>query len=731
MLIESTTLLVAGIDANHLLGFPDLQIYTVDTALEAAEYLAHHNPQFLLVDARLLDALRRLDISALPIITVVHDETQGEQTIWQGAQAYILHEDLNRQTLRYVFRHVLESLMLQNTLHEVAQQTLEHEMRFRNLIARNVDGMVVIDHQGIMRFVNPAAAALFGRTDTHMLGQHFILPFEINVLSQHDLLRPSGFVTRVELRVIEIEWMHKPAYLASLHDISTHQRMEQRLLEAAYENSIFATAINRLVVGVLITSREDDEHRIVYVNPAFSAITGYLSEDVLGKDPSLLQGPETDPTQVLAMNDALAAERPFEGVILNYRKDGTPFWNKLSVNPVFDAHGVLINWVGLVTDFTPIVEAEAQLKKERDFSSAIIDTAGSLIIVTDARGSVVRVNPAYEAITGYPLAQTDAALVHALIYAGDASQALSALAQGTALQPVLGEHLGTMPAHDGRTLRILWRSTALYNASHEIEYIIITGLDITERERAAEAQLEKESLRIALDKQRELNELKSRFMSMISHELRTPLATIIMATDLLKDYRERFSAEEIDRRLNQIQGQVVYLTDLMEDMLVINRAETVGLDFNPSLIEIETFCREIVQEILYGDMQGNQIHFSSAQNCGKVLLDPKLMRQVLVNLLSNAIKYSRQPAHVELELECSDHLLTLRVRDQGIGIPPHDLPRLFQTFQRASNVSGISGTGIGLAIVKYVVELHSGTVSVDSQLNVGTTFTIALPRSRV
>jgi PAS domain S-box-containing protein len=729
MLIQSTSLLFVGIEAQALLGQPDLNVSAVDTALEAAVHITRHTTQLILIDAGLMESLIRLEANSVPIIAVVSDESLGEQMVWQGAQAYIAREDLNPRILRYVIRHVLERLMLQNTLHKLADQTLEHEMRFRSLIARNADGMVVVDRSEITRFVNPAAEVLFGSKEGAMLGERFSLPLRVGETVQYAIRRPSGVIIHVEMRVIDIEWMSKSAYLVSLHDVSERFAMEQRLIDAAYENSIFATAINHLAIGVLITSPEGPEHPLVYVNPAFTAITGYLPEDVMGKDPRFLQGVDTDTTQLAEMDAAIALDTPYENVVLNYRKDGTPFWNKLSVVPVRDADGVLKNWVGLLTDFTPIIEAELEIKHERDFTSAIIDTAGSLIVVTDARGNVVRVNPAYEEITGFQLEEIDKAMIWELLFQGDAEKIVSVLQEGKAFEPTLGAHVGVMLTREGRMLKILWRSTALRNASGEIEYIIITGLDITEQERAAETLVEKEKLRVALEQERELNELKSQFVSMFSHELRTPLSTITLATDMLKSYRHRFSEADIDSRLSQIQAQISHLTSLMDDMLTISRAETVGLDFHPVPTNVVTFCREVIHELAEGNLYQQTIAFNAQGDCLDVLIDAKLMRQVVLNLLTNAMKYSPPTSPVDLDLNCTEQNMNLRVSDQGRGIPPEDLARLFQTFQRASNVGAVPGTGIGLAIVKYVVELHSGTVNVDSELNVGTTFTIVIPRA--
>src|SRR5262249_32441349 len=149
-------------------------------------------------------------------------------------------------------------------------------------------------------------------------------------------------------------------------------------------------------------------------------------------------------------------------------------------------------------------------------------------------------------------------------------------------------------------------------------------------------------------------------------------STIALATDMLKNYRPRFSEADIDLRLNQIQAQVSHLTSLMDDMLTISRAETVGLDFHPTSTNMEIFCQEVVHEIVEANLYQQPIEFNSYGACQGVFIDTKLMRQVLLNLLTNAMKYSPPTSHVDLNVECTDQAVQLRVKDQGRGIPPED-----------------------------------------------------------
>jgi len=277
---------------------------------------------------------------------------------------------------------------------------------------------------------------------------------------------------------------------------------------------------------------------------------------------------------------------------------------------------------------------------------------------------------------------------------------------------------------NGPTFEVYY--SALRNRQGEVSGAIGVAIDITERRMAEEALRTTELLQVKLDKEKELSLLKSRFVSMVTHEFRTPLTTILSSSDMLKTYSERLDDERKAEHLNKIQSQVKRLTALLEDILTINKAETVGVEFNPSPTDLETFCREFLSE--YEDASSiHTLHFNVEGRPARASLDQKLLRQALSNIVSNAIKYSPDGGNVYFDLEYQPGKAIIRIRDEGIGIPEDDLNRLFEIFHRASNVRGFPGTGLGLIIVKNAVDAHSGRVSVESTMGVGTTFTIELP----
>ena len=251
--------------------------------------------------------------------------------------------------------------------------------------------------------------------------------------------------------------------------------------------------------------------------------------------------------------------------------------------------------------------------------------------------------------------------------------------------------------------------------------LLIFFLDVTQRHNA---DLEMHS---ALNRQQELNELRSRFVAMTSHEFRTPLATILSSQDLLKYYGDRLPAEEKQKVLESIEQSVHRMTRMLDRVLLLGKADAHMLEFAPQQINLRELCATLVTEAITQQPDSHcQVQTDIAEGLGMGLFDERLLRHIFGNLLSNAIKYSPDGGTVSLKVFTRDSHTVFEVSDQGIGVPPDEMDHLFASFHRASNVGSISGTGLGLAIVKQSVELHGGAITVRSVPGSGTTFTVTL-----
>ncbi|MEG4440787.1 ATP-binding protein [Microcoleus sp. AT9_B5] len=273
----------------------------------------------------------------------------------------------------------------------------------------------------------------------------------------------------------------------------------------------------------------------------------------------------------------------------------------------------------------------------------------------------------------------------------------------------------------GQIMTVDFSLKPVKNETGQVLLLIAEARDISDRKRA-EAEILK-----ALAREKELSELRAKFVTMVSHEFRTPLTTIQFSAGLLQDYSSQWLQNKKFTHFMRIQLAIKRMTELLEDILVIGKIEANTLQFQPVSLNLEKFCRQLVEEQQLNDSNQHPIAFQyNGGNC-EAQMDEKLLQQILGNVLSNAIKYSPVGSTVSLHLNCQNKEAVFQVQDQGIGIPQADRDRILETFYRAPNVGTISGTGLGLAIVKRAVELHGGQLAIDSQEGKGTTFTITLP----
>jgi PAS domain S-box-containing protein len=244
--------------------------------------------------------------------------------------------------------------------------------------------------------------------------------------------------------------------------------------------------------------------------------------------------------------------------------------------------------------------------------------------------------------------------------------------------------------------------------------------DVTERRQAEHLQRE-------LLKEKELHELKTQFLSMVSHEFRTPMTVIVSSTALLKDYFDQLTPEQRTVRLDKIQVQIGHLASLLDEMTFLNKIQTKGYPLEPVWIEDwEKVLQDMVEDIGVALPNHVPVVTKVEGNAKGFVSDTFLLQQILINLITNAVKYSKPDKTVWVECQCQPTQVAITIRDEGIGIPPEDQKQLFEPFYRASNVGAISGTGLGLVIVKKAVEAHHGTIELTSHLDVGTTLRVIL-----
>lgn len=230
----------------------------------------------------------------------------------------------------------------------------------------------------------------------------------------------------------------------------------------------------------------------------------------------------------------------------------------------------------------------------------------------------------------------------------------------------------------------------------------------------------------ALEKEKQLGDLRSQFITMTSHEFRTPLSSILTSAELLEHYGDAWPKEKTHVHHKRIQEAVKHIISMMDDVLILGRADAGKLLFHREPLDMDEFVAHIVEEYQLGGRQTHDIHFEARGDCRNVYGDKKLIRQILTNLISNAMKYSPDGSRIDVRLGCDNRFATIEVEDEGIGIPESQVDQIFEPFFRAENVGDITGTGLGLPIVKRSVEAHGGSITVTPKHTSGTKFCISL-----
>ncbi|MEL7035782.1 MAG: HAMP domain-containing sensor histidine kinase [Cyanobacteria bacterium J06592_8] len=251
------------------------------------------------------------------------------------------------------------------------------------------------------------------------------------------------------------------------------------------------------------------------------------------------------------------------------------------------------------------------------------------------------------------------------------------------------------------------------------------------RERIAQLEAEKQEMKkqhnLELQQlEKELSELKTRFITTVSHEFRTPLTTISFSAGLLENYSAKISEAKKQTHFQRIKYGIDQMTSLLEDVVIIGKLEFGQCEVNLTLVNLEETCRSLIEKI-QNKTDKHQITFQVQGSNLEGLFDEILLKQLINKILSNAVKYSPEGGEIQCELLNQNQQAILKIQDSGIGIPKSDQERVFSNFYRGTNIDTISGTGLGLSLVKKIVELHHGEVEIESEENQGTLVQVSLP----
>jgi len=659
---------------------------------------------------------------------------------WQNWEIELMKQLANQVAIAIQQSELYQQLQqlnaeLENRVQQRTEELAHSNQTLQSLIIASPRAIFTTDLDNKIKIWNPAAEKMFGWQESEISNQYnpIISPencpeyHEIKNIILQGITPPSLEISRQKKDGSPIDIVYSVAPLvdregeingivAVVADISEQKRQAEqvRLLQSVVINTND---------GVVITEAESIDEpgpRIIYVNKAFTHVTGYSLEEVLGKTPRILQGPKTSRKELDKVRTALKTWQPITVEVINYRKDGSEFWVEFSIVPVTDKNGYYTHWISVQRDITQRKYTEqALLTSEARFRS-LIENALDIITIIENDGTIIYVSPSVEKILGYSvtelISQNFFAYIHPDHFVETCVKITNTIQYSEVAIPIEFEY-----RHQDGSWRTIEAISQKFIDNNSDSRIVVNSRDITERKRLDE-------IRLALEKEKELSALKTRFFSMASHEFRTPLSTALAAAQLLETSQTTWeNTEKRLRNLHRIQNSVKNMVQLLDDILTINRAETGKLEFNPQLFNLKEFCQKFIEEIQLSSGTQHYFNFQCQGDNTQVNLDQKLLCSILSNLLSNAVKYSSLNSQIDILLKFEPKQVIIQIKDQGIGITWADQQKLFEPFHRGNNVQNIPGTGLGLIVTKKCVDLHKGTMTLKSQIALGTTVTISLP----
>lgn len=456
----------------------------------------------------------------------------------------------------------------------------------------------------------------------------------------------------------------------------------------------------------------------MYISPSLTRVLGWTQDELLGRGFQEFIAPE-DEAAIEAQYRALVGSTPGSSGSFLCRftaKDGTYRYvdvqsrNQIS-NPLIE--GV----VSVLRDVTDRIRAEESLSRERDFTNAIVETVGALVIVTDWEGRIARFNRACETVTGYAAVEVLGRQFWEVFIPEGQRKAVAAEFISKKASDYPNSNVSVWVTKLGEERHFEWSDTALLDENGQPEFVIATGLDITERERAAEAL-------------RQTEKLKNEFVSTVSHELRTPLTSIRGSLGLMAGGVAGALSDQGKALLDIAIRNSDRLGRLVNDILDIEKIESGRLVYAFRDLDLRAVLEQAIEaNRSYGEPLGVRFELGSVPDGARVRADEDRLMQVLANLLSNAAKYSPRGETVFIWAERRAPLIRVSVRDRGAGIPEEFKGRMFQRFAQAdsSDTKQKGGTGLGLAVSKAIVEGHQGAIDFEKAEGGGTIFYFEIP----
>ncbi|MBC8044369.1 MAG: PAS domain S-box protein [Rhizobacter sp.] len=638
----------------------------------------------------------------------------------------------------------------------------QSEARLRSIIDATPLGMCITNEKGFFEYINPAYCKIYGYRSEELIGKHFtvVVPHADYKFWQdlHDKYIAGAEEVRGEWKVVHksgrditiladaariVGTDGRPKKVTFVMDVSDYSRKNEELQS-------LTRAVESAYNAILIT---DANQNIVYVNQAFEKFTGFTAAEVKGKNPRVLQGTGTDKTTTARIREKLARREPISETLLNYTKDGRPYWININIRPVVNERGELTGFIGVEEDVTDRIRQTEELATLK----RAVESAYNAILMTDANQNIIYVNRAFEEFTGFTAAEVIGKNPRVLQGPDtDKATTLRIREQLARREPVSETLLNY--TKDGRAYWININIRPVFNERGDLVAFIGVEEDVTEKLKLSEEVRQSQMQLMQSEKMSSLGQM----VAGLAHEMNTPLGFVRNNMEMLQ--LKHTEIKELLSLYDNLRGQIMYgspndVAYIMSqidavsqkvrsgrvyqesDQLFVNSVE--GIDRIQDLVmNLKNFSR--LDESTYKPVDLNQSMESTLKIANHLLKSdveivrdytaglpavsgyPAQLNQVFLNLITNAAQaLPSTGGRITLRTRRDGDHAEVRVSDNGSGISPENLKKIFEPFFTTKEVG--KGTGLGLSIVYKIIEKHKGSIRAESTPGRGTEFIITLP----
>lgn len=466
-----------------------------------------------------------------------------------------------------------------------------------------------------------------------------------------------------------------------------------------------------------IVSLMDLDGKYLFVSPSVKETLGYEVEEMLGtKTTDYIHADDLDAVSN-AMGDTIAKKKKIGEALFRFRhKNGSYRWLEAKGGVITNDNGEPIYFRSTKVDMTDKIMAEQKLKEKEEQYKLVSENSTDVIALHDLHGMFTFISPSCYRLVGLTVEESLKKDPMSIIHPEDKERVQKAFTDTITKKHKDVQISYRMQKSEGDYVWVGVSLTSVLDHNERVQFVLSSTRDITEIVKV-------------IEKERSLNKLKSSFISMASHEFRTPLTTIQSSNELIQMYLENQidpTNGKLTKHVNRIRVELERLNSLLKDVFTLGRLDVGKAKLKKEITSLTGIVKQVVLEASVG-YKDRQISISTVGEERQVNLDSQLISHAIANLVLNSLKYSEGKPDPEITLIFEEQGVKVEVKDHGIGIPDKDKEGLFESFSRASNVGDIEGTGLGLVIVKQFVEMHEGSISFESELKKGTTFTVHLP----